>query len=161
VADNGNVDTIEGFERVDRTPNDTPPPFVTPPPVVKPPHDDASTRPVTIRGGIVRAIKGTVSIRVSCPASSPGNCTGTLTLHTARGATVAGRTVAVRVGSTRYNVAPGVSKTLKVKLANGSRRLADRKGHIKVLVISSTSPPGKIAQISQRVTVAIGAAKRS
>jgi Ca2+-binding RTX toxin-like protein len=166
VADNGNVDTVEAFERVDRTPNDTPPPFATPPPVVtpppavKPPHDDASTRPVTIRGGIVKAIKGTVSIRVSCPASSPRNCTGTLTLHTARGATAAGRTVALQLGSTRYNVAPGVSKTLKVKLAHNGRRLADRRGHLKVLAVSSTGRSGKVAQNSQRITLAIGAATK-
>jgi Ca2+-binding RTX toxin-like protein len=166
VADNGNVDTIEAFERVDRTPNDTPPPFATPPPVVtpppavKPPHDDASTRPVTIRGGIVKAIKGTVSIRVSCPASSPRNCTGTLTLHTARGATAAGRTVALQLGSIRYNVATGVSKTLKVKLAHNGRRLADRRGHLKVLAVSSTGLSGKVAQNSQRITLAIGAATK-
>jgi Ca2+-binding RTX toxin-like protein len=160
IADNANLDILDGFERVDRTPGAGPPPFVTPPPFVMPPHVDTSTRPVTIRGGTVKAIKGTVSIKVSCPATSPGNCTGTLTLRTDRGAKLAGRNVALQLGSTRYNLAPGVSKTLKVKLANSSRRLADRKGHLKVLAVSSTGLSGKIAQSSQRVTLALGTATK-
>jgi Ca2+-binding RTX toxin-like protein len=165
VADSANLDTLEGFERVDRTPLITPPPVTIPPPVVPPtphvtpPPGDTSTRPVTIHGGIVKAIRGTVSIKVSCSASSPGNCTGTLTLRTARGAKVAGRNVAVRLGSARYNLAPGVSKTLKVKLGS-SRRLADRKSHVKVLAVSSTGLSGKNAQSSQRLTLALGKASK-
>ena len=72
VADNGQLDILDSFEAVDRTPN------VTPPPV------DTKTRPVTIRGGTVKVKKGTASIRVSCPAISPGNCTGSLALRTAK-----------------------------------------------------------------------------
>src|SRR5829696_2830766 len=45
VADAGQLDILDGFETVDRTPDVTPPPAVTPPPV------DTKTRPVTIRGG--------------------------------------------------------------------------------------------------------------
>jgi hypothetical protein len=104
----------------------------------------------------VKAIKGTVSVKVSCPATSPGNCTGTLALRTVRGAKLAGRKVALQFGSVRYNLAPGVSKTLKVKLAKSSRRLADRGGHLKVLAVSSTGLSGKIAQSSQRLTLALG-----
>jgi Ca2+-binding RTX toxin-like protein len=158
VADNANLDTLDGFEKVDRTPFVTPPPAVTPPPVVTRPPVDTSTRPVTIRGGTVKAIRGVVSIRVSCPASSPGNCAGTLTLHTAKGAKLAGRHVALQLGSIRYNLAPGVSRTLRVKLARTSRRLADRKGHLRVLAVSATGVSGKIATSSQRVTLALGTA---
>ena len=46
VADAGQLDILDGFETVDRTPN------VTPPPV------DTSTRPVTIRGGTVKVKQG-------------------------------------------------------------------------------------------------------
>ena len=59
VADNGQLDILEGFEAVDRTPN------VTPPPV------DTRTRPVTIRGGTVKVKKGTASFKLSCPAARP------------------------------------------------------------------------------------------
>ena len=119
------------------------------------------TRPVTIRGGTVKVKRGTASIKVSCPASSPGNCTGSLALRTAKGVKLAGLKVALQLGSARYNIAPGASKTLKVKLAKGSQRLADRKGHLKVLAVASTGRSGKIAQSSQRLTLALGTATKS
>jgi Ca2+-binding RTX toxin-like protein len=148
VADNGQLDILDGFEAVDRTPNATPPPV------------DTSTRPVTIRGGTVKAKRGTASIRVGCPAISPANCTGSLALRTAQRVKLAGLKVAVQLGSARYNIAPGASRTLKVKLAKGSRRLAGRKGRLKVLAVASTGPSGKIAQSSRRLTLALGTATK-
>ena len=56
----------------------------------------------------------------------------------------------------RYNIAPGASRTLKVKLAKGSPRLADSKGHLKVLAVASTGRSGEIAQSSRRLTLALG-----
>jgi hypothetical protein len=47
-----------------------------------------------------------------------------------------------------------------VKLANSSRRLADRNGHVKVLAVSSTGLSGNIAQSSQRLTLALGTATK-
>jgi len=148
VADNGQTDTLDGFETVDRTPN------VTPPPV------DTKTRPLTIRGGTVKAKRGTAPIKVSCPAISPGNCTGSLTLRTAKRVKLAGLKAVLRLGSVRYDIAPGASRTLKVKLPTGSRRLADGKGHLKVLAVASTGPAGKIAQSSRRLTLALGTATK-
>ena len=148
VADTADLDILDGFETVDRTP------VVTPPPV------DTSTRPVTIRGGTVKVSKGTASIKVSCPATSPGNCTGSLAVRTAKGVKLAGLKVVLQLGSARYNLAPGASRTLKVKLAKGSKRLADRKGHLKVLAVASTGPSGKIAQSSRRLTLALGTATK-
>jgi Ca2+-binding RTX toxin-like protein len=148
VADNGQLDILDGFETVDRTPNATPPPV------------DTSTRPVTIRGGTVKVKRGTASIRVDCPAISPANCTGSLALRTAKRVKLAGLKVAVQLGSARYNIAPGDSRTLKVKLAKGSRRLAGRKGRLKVLAVASTGPSGKIAQSSRRLTLALGTATK-
>jgi hypothetical protein len=83
---------------------------------------------VTIRGGAVRVKRGTASIRLSCPAISPASCTGSLALRTAKRIERAGRKHALQLGSARYKIAPGHSRTLKVRLAKGSRRLADRKG---------------------------------
>src|SRR5215211_602788 len=155
VADNRNLDILDGFEAVDRTPN------VTPPPVVTPPHVDTQTRPLTIRGRTAKVKRGRASIKVSCPATSPGNCTGSLAIRTAKRVKLAGLKVVLRLGSKRYNIAAGSSRTLKVKLARGSRRLADRKGHLKVRAVALTGPAGKIAQSTRRLTLAFGRATKS
>jgi hypothetical protein len=97
---------------------------------------------------------------VDCPAISPGNCTGSLALRTAERVKLAGLKVAVQLGSARYNIAPGASRTLRVKLATGSRRLAGRKGRLKVLAVASTGRSGKIAQSSRRLTLALGMATK-
>ena len=144
VADSANLDILEGFEMVDR------PPVVVPPPV------DASTLPVTIRGSTVKVKKGIASIKVSSPATSAGNSTGSLVVRTAKSVKLAGLKGVVQLGRARYSLAPGVTRTLKVKLANGTKRLADRKGHVKVLAVTSTGPSGKIAQNSRRLTLALG-----
>jgi Ca2+-binding RTX toxin-like protein len=149
VADVGQLDILDGFEAVDRTPNATPPPVA------------GRTQPVTIRGGTVRVRKGTASIRVSCPAMSSGNCTGSLALRTATAVKLAGLKAILQLGSKRYDIAPGASKTVRVKLARGTRRIAGRSGRLKVLAVASTGPSGKIAQSSKRLTLTLGTAKRS
>jgi Ca2+-binding RTX toxin-like protein len=146
VADAGQLDILDGFEAIDRTPNVTPPPVGT------------ATRPVTIRRGTVKVTNGRALIRVSCPASSPGNCTGSLALRTAKGVKLAGLRVVLQLGSARYKIAHGRSTTVRVTLAKGSRRLADSKGHLRVLAVASTGPSGNIAQTSQRLTLALGIA---
>jgi hypothetical protein len=47
-----------------------------------------------------------------------------------------------------------------VKLAKGTRRLADRKGHLKVLAVATTGRSGEIAQSSRRLTLALGGATK-
>jgi hypothetical protein len=118
---------------------------------------------VTIRGGTVKVSKGerTASIKVSCPAISPGNCTGSLAVRTAKGVKLAGLKVVLRLGSARYDIAPGASRTLKVKLVSGIQRVADSKGRLKVLAVASTGRSGKIAQSSQRLTLALGTATKT
>jgi Ca2+-binding RTX toxin-like protein len=149
VADGADLDILDGFEAVDR------------PAVVVAPPASTQTRPVTIKGGTVKVRNGTASIKVSCPMTSSGNCTGSLVVRTTKTVKFAGLKAIVQLGSARFNLTPGASKTLKVKLAGGSRRLADRKGHLKVLAIASTGASGSIAQSSKRLTLAIGApAKR-
>jgi hypothetical protein len=106
----------------------------------------------------VKVRRGTASIKLSCPATSPRNCTGSLALRTAKGVRLAGVKAVLELGSARYNVAAGGSMTLKVKLAKSSQRLADTKGHLKVRAVASTGPSGQIAQSSQRLTLAFGTA---
>jgi Ca2+-binding RTX toxin-like protein len=147
VADAGQLDILDGFEVVDRTPNATPPPVNT------------RTRPVTIRGGIVKVNNGTASFKLSCPANSPGNCTGSLAVRAQR-VKLAGLRVTLQLGSARYTIAPGRSRTLKVKLANGSQRLSGGNRKLRVLAIASTGPQGKVAQSSRRLTLAFGRATK-
>src|SRR5215208_3238689 len=143
VADNGQLDILDGFEAVDRTPNATPGPVNT------------KTRPVTIRGGKVKLNRGVASIKVSAPAGASGNSTGTLTLRTANAVRLAGLKVTLQLGSARYKLAPGATKTLKVKLAKGSQRLARNKRQLKVIAATTTGASGQIAQSSKRLTLTL------
>jgi hypothetical protein len=68
--------------------------------------------------------------------------------------------VILELGSARYDLAPGTSKTLKVKLAKGSERLADRKGHLKALAIASTGSSGSIASTTQGLTLELGSTRK-
>ena len=144
VADVGQLDILDGFEAVDRTPNATPPPIAD------------RTQPVTIRGGTVKVKRGIASIRVSSPATAPGNSTGSLAVRTAKPVRLAGLKVTLQLGSARFNIAPGASETLKVKLAKGTQRLDGSKGQLKALAVASTGPSGQIAQSSRRLTLALG-----
>jgi len=144
VADVGQLDVIDGFETVDRTPNATPGPVSTP------------THPVTIRGGKVKVKRRIASIKVSAPADASGKSTGSLTLRTAKAVKLAGLKVALQLGSARYDIAPGASKTLKVKLAKGSQRLAGSRRQLKVVAVASTGAAGQIARSSKRLTLTLG-----
>jgi Ca2+-binding RTX toxin-like protein len=146
VADVGQLDILDGFEAIDRTPNATPPPVAN------------RTQPVTIRGGTVKVNRGIASIKVSAPAGASGNSTGTLRVRTAKAVRLAGLKVTLQLGSKRYNIAPGATKTLKVKLAKGSQRLAGNNRQLKVVAVASTGPSGQIAQSSKRLTLALGTA---
>jgi Ca2+-binding RTX toxin-like protein len=150
VADSSNLDVLDGFESVDRTQVDPPAPVNT------------ATRPVKIAGGTVKVSRpaGIAAIRLSCPADSPGNCIGTLTLRSAHRLHVAGLSVVLQLGSARFDIAPGASQTVKVKLAKGTQRLADRKGHLKALAIASTGSSGSIASTTRGVTLALGHAAK-
>jgi Ca2+-binding RTX toxin-like protein len=160
VADTADLDILDGFETVDRTQVATPAPVVTPAPVITPAPAtpasvDTSTRPVTITGGTVKLRKNIASIRVSCPATSASNCTGSLAVVTAKATKLAGLKAVLQLGSARYDLAPGTTKTVKVKLANGIRRLANRKGRLGVRVVATTGASGQIATSTRRLTLAI------
>jgi Ca2+-binding RTX toxin-like protein len=146
VADNAALDILEGFEVVDRTPVVTPPPGVTPP------------RPVTIKGGTVKVRNGRASIKLTSPAGSPAK--GTLVLQTAKRVKIGGLRAVLQLGSARYDLAPGTSRTVRVRLANGSRRLAGANGRLKVLAVASTGASGQVAKSSKRLTLALGATAR-
>ena len=115
---------------------------------------------MTIRGRTVKVRMGTARLHVSTPVSSHGNAVGSLTLRTAKRVELGGLKAVVQLGSARYDLAPGTSTTLSVRLAKGSERFADRKRHLRVLAVASTGPSGKIAQSSRRLTLALGKARK-
>jgi hypothetical protein len=47
-----------------------------------------------------------------------------------------------------------------VKLAKGTRRLADRNGHVKVVAVASAGGFGKVASSSRRLTLALATATK-
>jgi hypothetical protein len=57
----------------------------------------------------VKVSKHAATIRVSCPAISPGNCTGSLTLRTAKTVRIARHKLVLRLGRVHYDLAPGRS----------------------------------------------------
>ena len=150
VADEAALDILDGFEAVDRTP------------VVAPPPVDDATRPVLISGRTVKVNRRrrTASIRARCLAASPVTCTGSLTLETAGRVRLSGIRSVVRLGRVRYRIAAGTTRTLRVKLPAGVRRVADRRGRIKARAIAATGASGKTASSSKRLTLALGAARR-
>jgi Ca2+-binding RTX toxin-like protein len=165
TADRAELDVLDGFENVDRTPGASPGPANRPGPVNTAPADtpaavDTSTRPVTIAGHTVKVRGNTAAIKLSCPATAASNCTGSLALRTAKAAKLAGRKAILRLGSARYDLAPGTTKAVKVKLANGTKRLANRKGQLAVRAIATTGTPGQIATSTRRLTLAIATATK-
>jgi hypothetical protein len=178
IADAG-LDILDGFETVNGAPVITPPPpvvvvppadepappppapIVDPPPqFLTPPESDGPPRRVSIGGGTLAVRASTAALRLSCPATSAGNCTGSLVLRTARRVKVGRRTAVLELARARYNLAPGTSRTLKLKLAKTTKRAADRRGRLSVIAIASTATAGSAAQSSRRLTLALGASAR-
>jgi Ca2+-binding RTX toxin-like protein len=126
VADRRGLDILDGFETVQRTAAGH--------------HGHSSTR-VAIKGGTLRFRNGSVMIKLSCPAAASANCRGALSVRTAKSVRFAGQSAILRLGSAHFNVAPGATKTVTVKLAKGTERLADRKGHLKVVVATAGGTP--------------------
>jgi hypothetical protein len=74
--------------------------------------------------------KGTVAIRVSCPAAREVACRGAVVL-----------TSRVRLGTVRFRVASGRSATVHVKLTRSARRLLHRKKKLRVRASVRFSSP--------------------
>jgi Ca2+-binding RTX toxin-like protein len=125
VADRRGLDIVDGFETVDRTP------------AAARARGHESTR-AAIAGGMLKVRDGRATIKLRCSATSSGNCRGTLSVRTARRVRFAGLSSVLSLGSARFDIAPGATKTVTVKLAKGTGRLADRKGHLRVVVEATT-----------------------
>jgi Ca2+-binding RTX toxin-like protein len=155
IADPG-LDILDGFETVHAPPVTTPPvdsglpAVLAPPPALTPRPTGPSTLAVTIGRGTVKVSRRTrtASLALSCPAAARAHCAGSLALRTAKAVTLAGRTRVLELGHARYDLRPGGSATVKLKLAAIATRVADRSGRINVLATASTGS-------AQRLTLAL------
>jgi hypothetical protein len=117
---------------------------------------DGPPRRVTIGGGTLTVHRSTASIRLSCPVTSLGNCTGSLVLRTAKGVQLAGRRRAVlELGRARYDLQPGTSRVLRVKLTKVIARALDMRGRLQVVAIASSATAGNASETSRRLTLAV------
>jgi Ca2+-binding RTX toxin-like protein len=127
VADAATVDAVAAdVESVDRTP--------------------AVVAGVPTLAKTAKVSKGKASIKVSCPAGTLG-CKGSLTLFTAKAVKLGRVKAQLALGRASYNVAAGQSKTIKVKLAPGTARLAKNK---KLAVTVRVSGSEKLAKLTLR-----------
>ncbi|HYM57885.1 MAG TPA: hypothetical protein VES79_07975, partial [Solirubrobacteraceae bacterium] len=121
----------------------------------------ADTRATALR---IRSGRGSVSRRsrrpsvrvtVNCPSTEPGGCAGTLTLTTL-GAVRAGRVRAVVVlGTARFKLRSGQTRTLRVRLASGATRLA-RRGRIRARARAvSRDAARNVAESTRRYTITV------
>jgi Ca2+-binding RTX toxin-like protein len=129
---------------------------VPPAPPAPPAADTTGTAArVTTKRVTSKLKKGvyTAKIRVSCPASEAGGCTGTLVLQTARTVSLGGTRFHAIVASRRYTLNSGQAKTLKVKLPKGVRAVS-RRGTLSLNAITTNrDAAGNLAQRSSRLAI--------
>ena len=95
----------------------------------------------------------TAKIRVECPASEAGGCSGTLVLQTARTVALGGTRFHAVVVAKRYTLKAGERKTLTVKLPKGVRALS-RRGTLSLNAITTNrDAAGNLAQRTSRLAV--------
>ena len=68
---------------------------------------------------------GDIPVVLECPRSEPGNCTGVLTLHTAKKVLLRRaprrKPKGVKLGSKAFKIAPGQAATVRIKLSKPLR----------------------------------------
>lgn len=105
--------------------------------------------------GTLRAAKGRVPVRVSCPTGAADRCRGTVRLRTAKKVRLGGRgRAAVRTVSTsgRYTLSPGRTGTIRVKLSSTGRKVV-RKGRSTSVAVEATPTGAKKAAAKRTVTL--------
>jgi len=81
--------------------------------------------------------KGIAGIKISCPAGTSG-CTGAVSLFTTKALKAGKVRGQVLLGRQAYSLKPGETKTINVKLASGTAKLAKKKK----LVVSAVNAKG-------------------
>ena len=100
---------------------------------------------------------GTVGLPISCPADSIDPCAGSVTLTTAGKVLVAkkkARKRTLKLGSHKFNVAPGASSVVKVKLTSAGRKTLARTRRLGAkATFKMTNRAGKTSVTVKRVTL--------
>jgi Ca2+-binding RTX toxin-like protein len=87
--------------------------------------------------------KGSVSLKLSCPAGTTG-CKGSISLLTAKAFKLGKVKTQLSLGRKSYSLTAGQTKTIKLKLASGSARLATKKKLKATASLSGTEKASKL-----------------
>jgi Ca2+-binding RTX toxin-like protein len=87
--------------------------------------------------------KGTVSLKLSCPAGTTG-CKGSISLLTAKAFKLGKVKTQLSLGRATYSLSAGQTKTIKLKLASGTARLASKKKLATTARLSGTEKTSKL-----------------
>jgi Ca2+-binding RTX toxin-like protein len=137
-ADSPRVDAVVDVETIDR-----------------PAADDEIATAVDVRtknaGLAIKNGRKSTKISLRCPAAEAGGCTGRLTLLSAKTFKVRGAKVRLVLGSARFDLSPGETKKITVRLPNGIKALA-KNGKVALLAqTASRDAAGNLAQDSAKV----------
>ena len=81
---------------------------------------------------------------------------GTLTVYTARAIRIDGFRFVIRLGRASFNLDPGESVRLRIRVPRGSADLANRRGRLVVRAIATTGASPATATSSRRLTLNFG-----
>ena len=87
--------------------------------------------------------KGVVSLKLSCPAGTTG-CKGSISLLTAKAFKLGKVKTQLSLGRKSYSIDAGQTKTIKLKLASGTARLASKKKLAATARLSGTEKASKL-----------------
>jgi Ca2+-binding RTX toxin-like protein len=87
--------------------------------------------------------KGVVSLKLSCPAGTTG-CKGSISLLTAKAFKLGKVKTQLSLGRASYSLKAGETKTIKLKLASGTARLASKKKLATTARLSGTEKASKL-----------------
>jgi Ca2+-binding RTX toxin-like protein len=87
--------------------------------------------------------KGVVSLKLSCPAGTTG-CRGSISLLTAKAFKLGKVKTQLSLGRAVYSLNAGETKTIKLKLASGTARLASKKKLAATARLSGTEKASKL-----------------
>ena len=107
---------------------------------------------VTISAAAVKVTKtGVANIRIGCPATAAGACTGTLALQTAAPVSIAAKKKIVKLGSRSFKLAAGKQAFVGVKLNKQGLQLLKKLKRLRVKALANVQDANGAARITQRL----------
>ena len=91
-------------------------------------------------------------LAVSSPAGAESNSTGVLRLSTAKAIRIGGLKLRVELGSRRFDVAPGETDEVRVKLPAKAKSLAKR-GKLRVHAVAFSEEGGSLTETARNLTL--------